>query len=147
MKMAELFTREKAEDGIKIPIFTRTGEPTDQWLIVRGVLSSQYRQASDEWERRWMRSMVEETIDPKAERKPMRDPRPATLVKAWSLEDECTPEAVAALMWEAPQIADVVMGVAADRKRFYGSAPPSTSTGSEPNASSTESPPQDQVKP
>lgn len=97
-----------------------TGEKTDDWLDIVSSLSDAFRLAKD----RAMQdagAMSAERDDAKrreaieAAKRTMQ----AGLVAAWSFDQPCTPENVAAFLLEAPQVAMMVVAIADDNARFF----------------------------
>lgn len=122
--------RQQSEDGIKISLVDpRTGEPTDEWLKVRGDDSEAYKLAQANYNADRLEFIRDKKnkgnvkaglkFDTESERKLV-----ASLVSDWSLTDDdgkdipCTPENVQDLFYRAPQIQDQVSQVAGDRRNF-----------------------------
>lgn len=124
------FTRDKANAGIKLPLFTPDGEASEEWIQVRGVDSDAYRAAETEGFRRLrdaasavLEAKTEDerkTIAQKAEVETLRA-RAASLVCGWSFDEPCTTEAVEEVLRQAPQIQDQIMEVARNRNAFFSS--------------------------
>jgi hypothetical protein len=133
--MEAFFTREKANEGIEIPLYLPDGTKTEHWLRIRGVDSDHFRLAEAESKREAMRvAMIE---DPLERAKAIADAKLsliAALVISWSFEEECTHENVKEFFRQAPQIADAVDQVASKRALFFGKG--SSSSLSTPKPSS-----------
>lgn len=43
--MSAFHTRSVANEGVELPLYTPTGEKTDEWLRVRGIDSDEFRSA------------------------------------------------------------------------------------------------------
>jgi hypothetical protein len=119
--MEAFFTREKANEGIEIPLYLPDGTKTEHWLRIRGVDSDHFRLAEAESKREAMRvAMIEDPIE---RAKAIADAKLsliAALVISWSFEEECTHENVKEFFRQAPQIADAVDQVASKRALFFG---------------------------
>lgn len=119
--MEAFFTREKANEGIEVPLYLPNGEKSNQWIRIRGVDSDHFRLAEADSRRQAMNIA---TIDDTLERaKAISDAKLALiaeLVISWSFEQECTLENVKDFFRQAPQIADAVDQVASKRALFFG---------------------------
>ncbi|ANO57507.1 hypothetical protein [Vibrio phage vB_VhaS-tm] len=119
--MQEFFTRQKANEGKKVPLYLPNGEPSEHWIQIRGVDSDQFKEA----ERAAKRKAIEfaQIEDTKERAEAVREAELgciAALVVDWSFDQECTPDNVVNFLREAPQIADMVNRYAANRKSFFG---------------------------
>lgn len=135
MGMEDFYTRDKANEGRRLPLTAPDGSPTDHWLQVRHVWSDAFQDAEDAS----LRHVQEQTLAlgkdaaPEALAGIKREATNrllASLVAGWSFDEPCTPEAVAAFLAKAPQIAEQINRVAADAKGFFGSEPRKPSRGS-----------------
>ncbi len=43
--MEQFYTRQKANDGVKLPLFNLDGTRSEHWILCRGVDSDEYRKA------------------------------------------------------------------------------------------------------
>ncbi len=43
--MEQFYTREAANEGVKFPLKTSDGKETEHWILVRGIVSDQFRMA------------------------------------------------------------------------------------------------------
>jgi hypothetical protein len=136
--MEAFFTREKANEGIEIPLYLPDGTKTEHWLRIRGVDSDHFRLAEAESKREAMRvAMIE---DPLERAKAIADAKLsliAALVISWSFEEECTHENVKEFFRQAPQIADAVDQVASKRALFFGKGSSSSLSTPKPSSGST----------
>ena len=122
----QFFTRTKANKGVKIPLVSSTGEETDEWIQVLSIQSDAYRKISTEERRKAI------TAGMAGEAYQLDEVRVnASLICAWSFDDECKPEDVYEFLIEAPQIADEVSMKAMDSASFFAPTPTSSSKGSE----------------
>jgi hypothetical protein len=136
--MEAFFTREKANEGIEIPLYLPDGTKTEHWLRIRGVDSDHFRLAEAESKREAMRvAMIE---DPLERAKAIADAKLSlitALVISWSFEEECTHENVKEFFRQAPQIADAVDQVASKRALFFGKGSSSSLSTPKPSSGST----------
>jgi len=125
--MGAFATREKANEGHTLPLYTATGELTAHWLRVRGIDSDTFRAEKNKQTRR-LSEIVElpeeerfaAVVDATLE---MR----AALVAGWSFDEPFNPEKVKEFLREAPQIADKIDEFAS-RRAFFFKMPPSDLT-------------------
>lgn len=121
-------TRDKANDGVRVPLSTPDGKKTEHWLQIRSVWSDEYQAARSEL----IRQAIEDgkkvaeakpedanTLRKEADRR-RRAVAAASLVGGWSFDLEFTEEAVAEFLLEAPQILAHVERIAEDNARFFG---------------------------
>lgn len=125
MGMEQFHTRERANEGRKLPLYTPDGKPTNDWILVRHAWSDAFVKAEDAAVRaaREIVMGMGEKPDPEAVAEVQRAARVkalSALVAGWSFEAECTPEAVAEFLAQAPQIADAIDKFAGDSKAFFG---------------------------
>lgn len=128
----DFFTRDKANEGVKLPLKTPDGKATDHWLQVRSIYSDEFKRKE--------RSLRQDNPAIGAAAKAIKDDKErekflaekweeselaliATLVAGWSFDEPCTPEAVVEFLREAPQIARAVNDVSTSRALFFGSGP------------------------
>lgn len=119
-EMEKFFSRAKASEGIKFPLyFPGTTDKSEHYLVLRGMDSNEFRVAEalgkrklaelaalkeDEWARRYLE---------------IRRQIVSSLIAGWSFEQECTPENVMSFLKEAPHTEDVINKVASDRSLFF----------------------------
>lgn len=121
MKPSDFFTRAKANEGERMPLSLPDGTPTDEWLMIRGVDSDQFRHALDEFRRKSLTAASIKDLEEKAEKaEAARLELNAALVIGWSLDAEFTEAALLEFLREAPYIAAEVDRFASDRRRFFG---------------------------
>ena len=117
----QFFTRKKANEGRKVPLFLPDGSKSDDWLMIRGIDSDAFREADDEACRKAFElAAIEDELDRKEAFKSQKNNLVASLVIGWSFDVECTKENVIEFLTEAPQIADQVSQVARKRALFFG---------------------------
>lgn len=119
--MEQFFTRERANEGVDLPLFLPDGTPTKHTIKIRGVDSDIFRQTEAESSRRVMESgldlkdqkkLVETILEAKAD-------VIAALVISWTFDTPCTVENVKKLFKEAPQIQEQVDRLASKRSLFF----------------------------
>lgn len=130
----ELFhTRARANEGVRLPLHAPDGSPTEHWLQVRHVWSDAFQEANDAAVAEVSEAVLAAQGDKARIAEVKREAQVklwASLVAAWSFDEPCTPEAVAAWLREAPQIGKVLDKFAADSKRFFGNGSTSSTAGS-----------------
>lgn len=120
-ELEQFHTREKANKGIKLPLVTPTGEETDHFLMVLGVDSDEFRDKDLEAKREMIGiSNSDSDIDEKQWIKEKNLELLATLIGGWSFKEELTIETAVQFLKEAPQIANKVNEIAANRKFIFG---------------------------
>ncbi|URA07143.1 putative tail assembly chaperone [Xanthomonas phage Mallos] len=117
----ELFhTRQFANEGIELPLYTPDGKRSEHWMRIRGVDSDEFRLAEAESKRDVMRiAQMENVRDRTTEVELSKLTLIAALVISWSFPQECTRENVVAFLKEAPQIADAIDTAASKRSLFF----------------------------
>jgi len=120
-------TRAKANDGVKVPLSTPDGSPTEHWLQIRSIWSDEYQAARSELIRQAIddgRKVSEANGEAATLRKTLDRKRravaAASLIAGWSFDLEFTEEAVSDFLLEAPQILAHVERIAEDGARFFG---------------------------
>lgn len=133
--MDAFFTRSKANDGLKLPLYLPNGEKSEHWVRILGVDSDRFREAEAESRRDAFR--IAQIDDPADRARAIADSKRslvATLVAEWSFPQPCTQENVEAFFREAPQIMDAIDMAASKRALFFvagsSSSQPSQSTSS-----------------
>lgn len=137
-QMEQFHTRARANEGKRLQLFAPDGRPTEHWLQVRHVYSDAFQQANEAALDGLRDALLAAGGDGAAVADIKRDAQTralAALVSAWSFDAECTPEAVADFLREAPQIAAKLDTFAADGRRFFGNDSTSSDAGSSQNAS------------
>lgn len=135
----ELFhTRQKANEGIKVPLYTPAGKETEHWVRIRGVDSDEFRLAEAESKRGLMR--IAQIEDPRERQDAIEDAKRelvAVLVISWSFEMEPTLENVKAFFKEAPQIADAIDRASSSRALFFAAGSSSSQDTQSTSSAST----------
>lgn len=137
MSGPELFhTRARANEGVRLPLYTPDGSPSDHWLQVRHTWSDAFQEANDVAIAQLQDKLLAAAGNAIAVVKAKREAQLriwSALVCGWSFDTECTPEAVEAWLREAPQIGKVLDTFAADSKRFFGNDSTISTDGSSQN--------------
>lgn len=119
MNLSDFHTRPKANEGEKLPLSLPDGTPTDEYLLVRGVDSDQFKDALDAYRR----ELIGYAKLPDAERTEKGEQAKrklvASLVIGWSFKVDFTEAALLEFFREAPHIATEVDAFASDRRRFF----------------------------
>lgn len=116
--MKEFHTRERANEGLRLPLYRPDGTKSRHWLQVRGTDSDAFRLA----ETRAKRRVPDIAANPETRDEAMRELELgciAALIADWSFDEKLTDDAAIKFLREAPQIADQVNEVAAQRARFF----------------------------
>lgn len=122
--MKDFYTRDAGNRGTKVPLFLPDGKKTEQYLIVRSVDSDAFREASADARREVIRAAQVDDLDER--RKMARESTlnlQVSLVKDWSFDEECTPEAVREFLIGAPHIADELDQLCSKRELFIEKKP------------------------
>jgi hypothetical protein len=116
----KFFTRQKANEGIVLPLTLPDGTPTEHSITIYGVDSDSYRTEEAESKRKAFE--IAASGDRAAASIMIRDGRVtlvASMVKSWTMDLPCTKENVVRLLQEAPQITDAIDRLASDRRSFF----------------------------
>jgi hypothetical protein len=138
MGKEQFFTRAKANAGAKMILTDPFGNATDYWFVVRGLDSDAHREAQADNRDEGLAIAVAKMAGKPYVRKP--DQSIIALVAAWSFEEPCTAETVAAFFKEAPHIVDDVQAFAMDVSNFLGPNPASSKTGLQDSSSLAKNP-------
>lgn len=148
--MEQFKTRQRASEGVRLPLQTPDGKPTEHWLQVRHVWSDEFQEANEaglrevrEWLAAELASLdlpddaqlpahLRERLAKESRR--VRLAALASLVAGWSFEEEATPENVRAFLEEAPQVASAIDAFAVRNEAFFAQGSASLPTGSEPKS-------------
>lgn len=118
--MQEFFTRELANEGVKLPLFHPDGSPSEHWITVRGIDSDHFRKKEAESKRDAINLALVTDLDERAKAVRLAQHKCiASLVAGWSFEKEATETNVVSFFEEAPQIADMVNRYASHRASFF----------------------------
>lgn len=116
------FTKQKAEEGIVLPLDTPDGTPTEHWIRIRSVDSDAFRIAEAHSKRAALKIAADKELDDNGRILAARDTEfelIAALVVDWSFDMTCSLPNVVNFLKQAPQIADAINKEAARRITFY----------------------------
>lgn len=132
--MDEFFTRNKANEGLQLPLYRPDGKKSDHWVRVLGVDSDTFRRADAESRRDAFRiAQIEDVSERSQAIADSKRRLVAALVVAWSFDKPCNVDTVEEFFREAPQIMDAIDMAASKRALFFASR----SSGSEPSPSTS----------
>ena len=129
ISMEDFFTREKANEGILVPLNLPDGTPTEHWIKIRGIDSDAFRKAEAESKRKMM-EFARDLADKKLTSEQEREARQAfvdqsrleliaSLAFEWSFPVELNKEMITKFLTEAPNQADILDRLAYDRVAFF----------------------------
>lgn len=128
--MEEFYTRNRANEGNKLPLYYPDGRESEHWLIVRGIDSDHFRMAESAGRKKALEALQIESQQKRAEfARNVEVETIASLVAGWSFDMPCTPDNVVKFLHEAPQICDMVNRYAAKRTEFYKAKSTSSAIG------------------
>lgn len=124
----DFFTRDRANDGVKLPLYKPGGGKSKHWLLIRGIDSDSWKRA--DYLARRERAVIEieakaiEDPDERAEFLFKKNEEQnldilVALVAGWSFPQECNPENVRDFLKKAPQIASSINSFSARRNLFF----------------------------
>ena len=124
-------TRDRANQGVKLPLHSPEGEETDHWIQVKGVDSDDFQKAIITRADNAMKLQdIEDIVEKEAAIKKETCDLLATIVADWSFSDEkllpdgakpmkCTPKNVSKFLLDAPQIRNQIDKLISDREAFF----------------------------
>ncbi|MAF43768.1 MAG: hypothetical protein CMI54_06340 [Parcubacteria group bacterium] len=135
--MEEFFTRQKSNEGVKLPLVHPDGSPSKHWIKVRNTKSDAFRdKLSAQYEMQQAAIGAQDENGNAIEVEALdQNVLLATLIADWSLEDELSDENKLKLMVEAPQIADQIDKYATNNKLFFSDPSKDSTTTLEKSAS------------
>ena len=134
MSMKDFFTRDKANEGIEVPLYLPgTDTPSGEWIRIRGVDSDEFRNADLE-AKRALRKTIEDNLNPEQEHRTQMTKLIASLVISWSFPEECNRKNVVEFLINAPQIEDAINTLAAKRTLFFKHGSPNSANTPEPSS-------------
>lgn len=129
--MQEFFTRQIANEGVRLPLYLPSGELSEHWLQVRGMDSDEFHTAEMKAKRDAVHLAEIDSDDERAVA--INDAQVtliASLIAGWSFDQELNLTNIRNFLREAPQIADEVNRFAAKRSAFFKKKPEPSTTGS-----------------
>lgn len=127
--MEAFFTRSRANEGAVLELTLPDGTPTPHSLVIYGIDSDNYRQASAASQRRLMELAKSENVK-ELSRNFLEEETltlVASLVKSWTFAEPCTLENVKKFLVEAPQIRNEIDKLATRRSLFFKAGSTSSS--------------------
>jgi hypothetical protein len=116
----DFYTRQKANEGIDLPLYLPGGGLSEHSIKIRGIDSDAVKAAKLGAERK----LIELFKLPESEQDAALDALKLDVVVAmvisWTFPEPCTPEKVRELLTEAPQIKDAIDNIAGKRALFFG---------------------------
>ncbi|QOI69762.1 tape measure chaperone [Acinetobacter phage DMU1] len=123
MSMDKFFTREKSNEGIKLPLPLPSGLPSGDHLVIVGKYSDLYRTNEADMKRRAVEICSKYPDDKKKRTQLLLSLEIeflASLVIGWSFEQEFNKKNIEMLLREAPQIMDLVDKSVMNNSLFFG---------------------------
>jgi len=122
--MDAFFTRQRANEGIKLPLALPDGTDTEHYICIRGVDSDAFKSAESNQKRLMLQllSSSDKVLDTGEIEAATREGQLsilAALVISWSFDQECSLDNVKQFLREAPQIAQQIDKIASRRKLFF----------------------------
>jgi hypothetical protein len=136
--MDAFYTRDRANEGIELPLYLPNGRKSGHWLRVLGVDSDAFRLAEADSRRDAFRVASIEDKEKRAEEMHASKRRlVAALIVGWSFPQPCTPRNVEEFLRQAPQIMDAVDMAASRRALFFAARSSSSQPTPSDSSSST----------
>lgn len=132
--MDSFFTRESANQGIKLPLYTPDGTKTDHWVRILGIDSDVYRSVEHEERRKALTLRGKPSEEITQAMNESSDRILSSLVVEWSFDEPCTEENKLRFLREAPQIAEQINKFSGDRRLFFVNASSSLPTSPKPTS-------------
>lgn len=104
--MEQFYTRDAANEGVKLPLKTKDSQKTEHWILVRGIDSDRFRMA-DMRAKRGLVNLVK--LDEEHRDKALAERQVvlvSSMVADWSFEQPCTAKNVQEFLRKAPQFLD-----------------------------------------
>lgn len=119
--LTDFFIREKANEGIDVPLALPNGEDSGHTICVRGIDSDHFKKAQVTRSRQNLRILaIENEEEQLAETEKADTALLSSLVAGWSFPEEFNETYVVQLLTENPVIRSLVDGTAAKRSAFFG---------------------------
>lgn len=116
MRASQFNTRSKHDEGIKVLLPLPDGTVSEDFVILTGRDSRNFRKAQTDYRTRMIAAKVDEKeFDEYAEGLKLT----ASAIKSWSLEDELTIDNAVAFLDGAPYILDILDAKLFDAKSFF----------------------------
>lgn len=120
LKMEDFFTRQRANEGIQLPLFAPgSNEKTGHWLQVRGVDSDEFRNANVLSQRNLRNAFEDGKVPSEQFHLDQKRLLVASLISGWSFDAEFNQENLIEFLTNAPQIEEAVNQIATRRNLFF----------------------------
>ena len=130
--MEQFYTRDTANEGVKIDLFLPTGEKSEHSITVAGIDSDRFRHANNALLRKLAKQSKEENKEVDFELELL-----AHCVISWTFNEELTTESAKAFLLNAPQIRDKADQIIGNRERFFTLKSINSNDGPKPNSNSS----------
>lgn len=142
MSLDKFFTRETSNKGIELPLPLPNGMPSGDHLVIVGKWSDKFRTEEAEMKREAVQAASKYQDDKEKRAKAMREIEikfVSSLVIGWSFDVEFNQKNVQKLLFNAPQIMELVDRAVVNDSLFFGKPLIGSSSTQEPISNSTES--------
>ena len=142
MSLDKFFTRDISNKGIELPLPLPNGTPSDDHLVILGKWSDEFRTQEAEMKREAVQAASKYHDDKVKRAKAMREIEikfVSSLVVGWSFDVEFNQKNVQKLLFNAPQIMELVDKAVVNDSLFFGKPSIGSSNTQEPTSNSTES--------
>lgn len=142
MSLDKFFTRDISNKGIELPLPLPNGMPSGDHLVILGKWSDEFRTQEAEMKREAVQAASKYHDDKVKRAKAMREIEikfVSSLVVGWSFDVEFNQKNVQKLLFNAPQIMELVDKAVVNDSLFFGKPSIGSSNTQEPTSNSTES--------
>ena len=142
MSLDKFFTRDISNKGIELPLPLPNGMPSGDHLVILGKWSDEFRTQEAEMKREAVQAASKYHDDKVKRAKAMREIEikfVSSLVVGWSFDVEFNQKNVQKLLFNAPQIMELVDKAVVNDSLFFGKPSIGSSSTQEPTSNSTES--------
>ena len=142
MSLDKFFTRDISNKGIELPLPLPNGMPSGDHLVILGKWSDEFRTQEAEMKREAVQAASKYHDDKEKRAKAMREIEikfVSSLVVGWSFDVEFNQKNVQKLLFNAPQIMELVDKAVVNDSLFFGKPSIGSSSTQEPTSNSTES--------
>lgn len=135
LNIEDFFTREKANEGIELPLYAPgSKEPSGHWLRVRGVDSDEFRAANVASQRNLRSALDGNKVPDEQFHIDQKRLLVASLVAGWSFDTEFNQENLLNFLKNAPQIEEAVNQIATRRNLFFNNGSTASTNTPGPNS-------------
>ena len=142
MSLDKFFTRDISNKGIELPLPLPNGMPSGDHLVILGKWSDEFRTQEAEMKREAVQAASKYHDDKVKRAKAMREIEikfVSSLVIGWSFDVEFNQKNVQKLLFNAPQIMELVDKAVVNDSLFFGKPSIGSLSTQEPTSNSTES--------